>query len=145
LNSVILDLAQLLRDDAIRRSVSIHLRLAEALPKVEVDPVQIQQVLLNLAINGMEAMAEINGEKVLEIGTQLQGSDEIQASVTDHGPGFSERVKSKMFEPFFTSKPEGTGMGLAICRSIIEAHDGRIWSEQSEQGTMFRFTLKVSK
>jgi PAS domain S-box-containing protein len=143
LNALIVNLARLLRDDAIRRGVSIKLRLAENLPKLEIDPVQIQQVLLNFAINGMEAMTKTDGPKVIEIGTQLHGAGEISASVTDRGPGFSERVKLNMFEPFFTTKPEGTGMGLAICRSIIEAHDGRIWAEQSERGTVFKFTLKV--
>ena len=145
LNNIIVELTRLLRDDAIRRGISITLRLAEDLPKLEMDPVQIQQVLLNLAINGMEAMMKINGPKVLEIGTHSRGQDEVQVSVTDCGPGFSEQVKSKMFEPFFTTKPEGTGMGLAICRSIIEAHDGRVWAEQSPKGSSFQFTLKVSK
>jgi signal transduction histidine kinase len=145
LNGLVVDLARLLRDDAIRRGVSIRLRLAEGLPKLEIDPVQIQQVLLNLALNSMEAMAEIDGPKVLEISTKINGSNEIAASVKDRGPGFSERVKNNMFDPFFTTKPEGTGMGLTICRSIIEAHDGRIWATQSEQGTEFQFVLQVSK
>jgi PAS domain S-box-containing protein len=145
LNNLIVDLARLLRDDAIRRGVSIKLRLAEDLPKLEVDPVQIQQVLLNLAVNGMEAMMEIEGARVLEICTKAHGPDEIAASVKDRGPGFSEDVKISMFDPFFTTKTEGTGMGLAICRSIIEEHDGRIWAEQSAQGTVFQFVLRVSK
>jgi PAS domain S-box-containing protein len=145
LNALIVNLARLLRDDAIRHGVSIKLRLAEYLPKLEIDPVQIQQVLLNLAINGMEAMTKIDGPKVLEIRTQSHGREEVSASVTDRGSGFSEQVRLKMFEPFFTTKPEGTGMGLAICRSIIEAHDGRIWAEQSEHGSVFQFTLKASK
>jgi len=145
LNSLIVDLAGLLRDDAIRRSVSIKLGLAEDLPKLQIDPVQIQQVLLNLAINGMEAMTGIDGPRLLEITTKALGTEEIAASVKDRGPGFSETVKTSMFDPFVTTKPEGTGMGLAICRSIIEEHDGRIWAEQSEQGTVFQFVLKVSK
>jgi C4-dicarboxylate-specific signal transduction histidine kinase len=145
LNSLIVDLVRLLRDDAIRRDVSIKLRLAENLPKLSIDPVQIQQVLLNLAMNGMEAMTEIDGPRVLEIATYVLAPDEIAASVVDRGCGFPERVKGSMFDPFFTTKPEGTGMGLAICRSTIEEHDGRIWAEQSEQGTVFQFVLKVSK
>jgi PAS domain S-box-containing protein len=145
LNGLIVDLARLLRDDAIRRGVSIKLRLADDLPKLEIDPIQIQQVLLNLAINGMEAMAEIDGQRLLEITTKALGSEEIAASVKDRGPGFTENVKTSMFNPFFTTKAEGTGMGLAISRSIIEEHDGRIWAEQSEHGTVFQFVLKVSK
>jgi PAS domain S-box-containing protein len=144
LNSLVVDLARLLRDDSIRRGVSISLRLAEGLPQLEIDPVQIQQVLLNLALNGMEAMMEIDGPKVLEICTRSLGPNEIAASVKDRGPGFSERTRIRMFEPFYSTKPEGTGMGLAICRSIIEAHDGRILAEHTEQGTEFQFVLKVS-
>jgi len=141
LNGVIRDLVQVLRDDAIRRGVSIKLSLAENLPELEIDAVQIQQVLLNLAINGMEAMNDVAVPKVLEISTKVIG-DEVVSSVADHGPGLSERVKKSMFEPFFTTKPEGTGMGLSICWSIIEAHDGRIWAEESDQGTVFQFALK---
>ena len=143
MNSLIEDLARLLRDDAIRRNISIKLLLAEDLPMPQIDPVQIQQVLLNLAINGMEAMTGIDGPRFLEIATNAVGTEEIAASVKDCGPGFPETIKGRMFEPFFTTKPEGTGMGLAICRSIIEEHDGRIWAEQSEQGALFQFVLKV--
>jgi PAS domain S-box-containing protein len=145
LNSLIMDLARLLRDDAVRRGVLIKLRLAENLPHIEIDPVQIQQVLLNLAMNGMEAMTEASPPKVLEICTREQNYEEVAVSIKDYGPGFSERVKSSMFEPFFTTKPEGTGIGLSICRSIIEAHDGRIWAERTEHGTVFEFALKVSQ
>jgi C4-dicarboxylate-specific signal transduction histidine kinase len=145
LNSLIVDLARLLRDDAIRRNVSIKLLLAEDLPKPQIDPVQIQQVLLNLAVNGMEAMTEIGEPRLLEIATKAVGTEGIAASVKDCGPGFPDTVKARMFDPFFTTKPEGTGMGLAICRSIIEEHEGRIWAEQSEQGTVFQFVLKVRK
>lgn len=143
INSLIADLAQLLRDDALRRGVSIKLRLAKDLPKVEIDPIQIQQVLLNLAINGMEAMTELTGPRVLEICTKARGPMEIVTSVMDCGSGFSDCIKVSMFDPFFTTKTGGTGMGLAICRSIIEAHEGQIWAEQSERGTAFQFVLKV--
>jgi PAS domain S-box-containing protein len=144
LNGLIVDLAELLRDDAIRRGVSIRLQLGDDLPKLRIDPVQIQQVLLNLSINGMEAMTDIDCQKILVIRTSAIGSEEVVASVTDRGRGYSERARISMFEPFFTTKPEGTGMGLAICRSIVEAHNGRIWTERSEEGTVFQFILKVS-
>jgi C4-dicarboxylate-specific signal transduction histidine kinase len=145
LNSLIVELARVLRDDAVRRGVLIKLQLAENLPHIEIDPVQIQQVLLNLAMNGMEAMTEAGPPKVLEICTRGQDDNEVAVSVRDHGSGFSDRVKSSMFEPFFTTKPEGTGIGLSICRSIIEAHDGRIWAERTEHGTVFEFALKVGQ
>jgi len=145
LNEMILELVGLLREDAIRRGVSVKLQLADGLPRVSVDPVQIQQVLLNLAINGMEAMAEIDGEKVLEMRTEVLNAKEIAASVKDCGPGFSEQVKRRMFEAFFTTKATGTGMGLAICRSIVESHDGRIRAEHTEAGTVLQFVLPVSQ
>jgi signal transduction histidine kinase len=119
--------------------------LAEELPMLDVDPIQIQQVLLNLATNGMEAMAENDGPKILEISTAKRGPNEIVISVSDQGVGLPEQVNIRMFEPFFTTKNEGTGMGLAICRSIIEAHDGQIWAEQSDSSTVFHFALKANR
>ncbi len=145
LNRLIVELARLLRDDAIRRGVSIELELETNLPMFKIDPVQIQQVLLNLATNGMDAMAERNGARVLKICSAMQGTDAVKVAVKDCGPGFDEMTKAKLFEPFFTTKQEGTGMGLAICRSIIEAHDGRIWAAQSEEGTVFQFVLRVDR
>lgn len=145
LNEMILELTRLLREDAIRRGVSVKLHLADGLPTVCVDRVQIQQVLLNLALNGMEAMAEVDGERVLTIRTETMSTREIAASVTDTGPGFTEHVRSRMFEPFYTTKPEGTGMGLAICRSIIEAHDGRIQAFHTDTGTVLQFVLPVNR
>jgi PAS domain S-box-containing protein len=143
LNKLIVDLAGMLRDDAIRRGVSIKVRLDENVPMIMLDPVQIQQVLLNLIVNGMESMAAVQKPKLLEIASTLCGSDEITVAVSDSGPGFSDQDRERMFEPFFTTKPEGTGMGLAICRSIIEAHDGRIWVARSEGGAIFQFVLRA--
>jgi PAS domain S-box-containing protein len=145
INALIEEFAKLLRDDTIRRGVSLKLSLAEELPVLDVDPVQIQQVLLNLVTNGMEAMAENDGPKILEISTARRVPNEILISISDRGPGFPEQVYARMFEPFFTTKNEGTGMGLAICRSIIEAHDGQIWAERSDSSTIFHFVLKANK
>jgi len=145
LNRLIVHLARLVRDDAIRRGVSIELKLEENLPMLRIDPVQIQQVLLNLAINGMDAMAGRSEARVLKICSGMQGSDAVKVIVKDSGSGFDEKTKARLFEPFFTTKTEGTGMGLAICRSIIEAHDGRIWAAQSEEGAEFQFVLKVDQ
>jgi signal transduction histidine kinase len=145
LNELIVDIARMLRDDAIRRGVSIKLRLDETLPMINLDPVQIQQVLLNLIINGMESMATVEKPKVLEISSALSGADEIAIAVSDSGSGFSDQDRKRLFEPFFTTKPEGTGIGLAICRSIIEAHDGRIWGACSERGSVFQFVLKANQ
>jgi signal transduction histidine kinase len=142
-NSLINELARLLRDDASRRGISIRLRLEKSLPNIKMDPIQIQQVLLNLAINGMDAMMESDRPRVLEICSGWYGTDKISIMVKDRGRGFSEQTLAKMFEPFFTTKPEGTGLGLSICRSIIEEHEGLIWASQSEQGAVVQFVLKV--
>lgn len=144
LNSLITSLVRLLRDETIRRNTSIKLVLAQDLPKVELDPIQIQQVLLNLVTNGMDAMEEISGSRQLIIRSKRQAEDEILVSVEDRGPGLTPETAARMFEPFFSTKPQGTGMGLAICRSIIEAHDGRIWTaESSGGGAIFHFTIRV--
>jgi hypothetical protein len=144
LNRLIQDLVRLLHDDAIRRRVSIHVDLAPDLPRVSVDPVQIQQVLLNLATNGMDAMILQETHRDLLIGSRRNGADEIQIHVRDHGAGIDPEIGGKIFDPFFTTKAEGIGMGLAISRTIIEAHDGRIWMEsETSRGSSFYFTIPV--
>ena len=140
INALIRELARLLRDDAIRRNVSIKLRLSENIPRLNVDRVQIQQVLLNLAMNGMDAMSEA-ATRDLEFSTELMAGEEVTVSVRDTGTGLDEEIKMRMYEPFFTTKPAGTGMGLSICRSIIEAHQGRLWADNLPNGASFHFTL----
>jgi PAS domain S-box-containing protein len=143
LNNLIQELARVLRDEALRRDVSIRLRLSAEVPALDVDPVQIQQVLLNLAMNGMEAMKATAGVRELEISSEMRRPNEVVVTVRDHGVGLAGHVKTKMFDPFFSTKPEGTGMGLAICRSIIDAHDGHIWADALESGAAFHFSLGV--
>lgn len=144
MNEVIRSAAHLLRDEAIRRDVSIRLSLSHELPKLKVDPVQIQQVLLNLAMNGMDAMAGITGPRNLTIRSLQRSRDEALISIEDRGPGIQGDISERIFEPFFTTKPNGTGMGLAICRSIIEMHDGRLWAENGPGGgAIFRFTVRT--
>jgi PAS domain S-box-containing protein len=144
LNRLIRDLARLLRDEAIRQDVSIKLLLAEGLPKIMIDAVQIQQVLLNLATNGMDAMMQVAAPRELIIRSQQYGDDEILIAVEDHGPGIAPEIMARIFEPFFTTKPQGTGMGLAICRSIVESHDGHLWADNSEHGgAIVQFTLRT--
>jgi PAS domain S-box-containing protein len=144
LNALIRDLTRLLRDDAIRHHVSFKLNLAEHIQNLDIDAVQIQQVLMNLAKNGMDAMFEVEGVRELEISSQMQEGDEVQVTVKDSGCGLDAETRTRIFEPFFTTKPEGTGMGLSICRSIIEAHRGRIWAEPLARGTAFHFTLGLN-
>jgi two-component system, LuxR family, sensor kinase FixL len=144
INKLIQDLVRLLRDETLRRDVSIRLRLSENMPLLSLDPVQIQQVLLNLAMNGMEAMTETTGARELEISSEILDARHVVVTVKDHGAGIPEHTRNKIFDPFFSTKPDGTGMGLAICRSIIEAHDGRIWADPLEPGAVLHFSLSVN-
>jgi PAS domain S-box-containing protein len=143
-NHLVQEIARLLRDEAIRRGVAIRMLLDRNLPRIEADPVQIQQVLLNLATNAMDAMSTVAGSREITIQSERHGTEEIVITIDDNGPGISPEIASRIFEPFFSTKEQGTGMGLAICRSIVEAHDGRIWAENcSPAGARFKFTLGV--
>jgi PAS domain S-box-containing protein len=144
MNGLIRGVERLLREESIRRDVNIRLILADESPRLKVDPVQIQQVLLNLAMNGMDAMSEIKGPRNLTIRLARKNDDEALISIEDQGPGIPEDISERIFQPFFTTKPHGTGMGLAICRSIIEMHDGRIWAENGPRGgAIFHFTVRT--
>lgn len=140
LNELIRELARLVRDEATRRDVSITVQLADALQPVPADRIQIQQVLLNLVMNGMEAMAESEIGRHLEISTQLHENEPL-ITVRDYGAGLTPEITARMFEPFFSTKKGGMGMGLSMCRSIIEEHDGRIWAECLDRGTAIHFTI----
>jgi PAS domain S-box-containing protein len=145
-NRVIHDLARLLRDDAIRRGISIQVQLDPNLPQTEVDPIQIEQVLMNLATNGMDAMSSQRSSRELFIRSSLNGAHELLVQVEDCGVGISPDVAARIFDPFFSTKPEGLGLGLSISRTIIEAHDGRLWAAPRPSGGMtFQFTLPVRR
>jgi signal transduction histidine kinase len=141
LNLLVNDVVQLLRDDAVRRSVLIHLELSDTPLLASVDPVQIRQVMLNLVTNGMESTVETGRPREVVISSALNGMGQVMITVRDNGAGLTEHVKEKMFEPFFTTKPYGTGIGLSICRSIVEAHNGRIWADALRQGAAFHVVL----
>jgi PAS domain S-box-containing protein len=144
LNLLIQELTRLLRDEAIRRDVLIKLVLADDLPLMAVDQVQIQQVLLNLAMNGMDAMMQVAPPRELIIRSKNHGEDGILIEVEDHGVGVAPEIAARIFEPFFSTKPRGTGLGLAICRSIVEAHNGRLGVVNSASGgAIFQFTLRT--
>jgi len=120
------------------------LDLARNLAKPAIDPVQIQQVLLNLATNAMEAMTENGGHRDLTIRSRNHNENEILVSVADTGDGVGADIVDRIFDPFFSTKEQGTGMGLALCRTIIEEHDGHLWfSNSPEGGADFQFTLRV--
>ena len=108
------------------------------------DPVQIQQVLLNLAINGMDAMMSKPTRRDLVISSRRNDTGEVQIQVRDSGAGISPEIAQKIFDPFFTTKQQGIGMGLAISRTIIEAHDGKLWAAPNPAGgSSFQFTIPV--
>jgi PAS domain S-box-containing protein len=144
INQLIRELARILREDAIRRGVSIKLDLADDLQQAQIDSVQIQQVLLNLATNAMDAMTDIEGTRELTIRSRNHNQGEVIVSVADTGCGVPPDIIDKVFDPFFSTKSEGTGMGLALCRTIIEEHDGRLWvANSSPEGAVFQFSLRV--
>lgn len=140
--SVIAEAREVMAEEASRRRVHLEIDVDDDLPTIMLDRVQIQQVLVNLIRNGMDAMSSDAGvERIVDIRTR-HTDNVIRTEVSDHGPGveFSDNI----FEPFFTTKEDGMGMGLAICRSIVEAHGGRLWVERNEpRGAKFIFTLPI--
>jgi len=139
-NEVIGQMVVMLQNEANRHSVTIRTDLAEGLPTVMADRVQLQQVLLNLMLNGIEAIRDTSGE--LSIKSKLGDDSKLLISVTDTGVGLPTKNAGQIFDPFFTTKSQGTGLGLAIAQSIVESHGGRIWAtENSDRGATFHFTL----
>jgi C4-dicarboxylate-specific signal transduction histidine kinase len=143
INSVIEEALVLAKGQVVLNKISLSLLLDPALPLVSGDRIQLQQVLMNLIANAIDAMANVTGrERTLEIRSQRVQAQSISVSVQDSGIGISEEFISRLFEPFFTTRAQGIGMGLAISHSIIEAHGGRLWAESKlNEGTIFRFTL----
>ncbi len=143
-NELIREMIVLLRSEANRYSIFIRTELAEDLPKVMADRVQLQQVFMNLMLNGIEAMKEMTGGSELTIKSE---ADDVQLliSVSDTGVGLTQEQADQIFRAFFTTKDNGTGMGLPISRSIIESHGGRLWAAgNSARGATFQFTLPTT-
>ncbi len=140
LNELVKEMVTVLHNEAKRHSVVIGTDLSAGLPAVMADRVQLQQALMNLMLNGIEAMGDTGGE--LRIKSQLAEAGQVLISVTDAGVGLPTEKTDQIFNAFFTTKPHGTGLGLAITRSIVESHGGRIWATaNSGSGTTFRFTM----
>lgn len=141
-NHLILDVIELLQPEFTARSVTVRRELTDMLPLAMADPIQVEQVVLNLARNAAEAMFQDPVPRELVIRTRVDGDGCIEVAVQDSGPGVSEAVMEQVFSPFFTTKENGIGMGLSISRSIIEAHGGRLWLAATETpGACFIFTL----
>src|SRR5882757_6463449 len=143
INEPILEVIALARSEVERSGVSLQTRLAPDLPLVEGDRVQLQQVMLNLILNAVEALSGVSeGSRDLLISSEDGGADGVRVAVQDSGPGLIPESVHRLFEAFYTTKPTGMGMGLVICRSIIEAHGGRLWATANEpRGAVFQFSL----
>jgi C4-dicarboxylate-specific signal transduction histidine kinase len=142
INEAILEAVALTRTEAANNNVSVRTELAEDLPRIQGDRVQLQQVLLNLIINAIEAMRDVGEEgRELLVSTRNE-PDGVSVEVRDSGPGFAPAALERVFEAFYTTKPDGLGLGLSICRSIIEAHDGRLWANPNvPRGAIFGFIV----
>jgi len=144
-NEVIREMIVLLRNETTRYSISVRTALARDLPQVMGDRVQLQQVVMNLVMNGIDAMKDVDGTRDLAIESRRGEDEQLIVSVSDTGVGLPPHQADQIFDAFFTTKPHGTGMGLSISRSIVESHGGRLWAaDNSRRGASFCFTLPGS-
>jgi PAS domain S-box-containing protein len=147
INEVVQDVLKLIYSDLVNQKVSVDCELAQNLPTVTGDPIQLQQVLVNLVVNACDAMVDCNTPErrlVIRTGTQ-NGNGAVLVSVTDRGRSIPEEKMEQIFEPFFTTKAKGMGLGLSVCRSIIAAHRGTLWAtNNTERGATFHFSLPTS-
>jgi C4-dicarboxylate-specific signal transduction histidine kinase len=141
-NELVREMIVLLRSEAVRYRISVRTELAADLPEVRGDRVQLQQVLMNLIVNGIDAMKEVDGTRELVITSQRAESDRVLVSVSDTGIGLPSQQANEIFKAFFTTKAHGTGMGLSISRSIVESHGGRLWAaDNASSGASFHVSL----
>ncbi len=141
-NEAIREMIVLLRSEATRYNITVRMELAADLPAIIGDRVQLQQVLMNLIVNSIDAMKEVNGARQLAVKSQRTQKEEVLVSVSDTGVGLPPQQADQIFNAFFTTKPHGTGMGLRISRSIVESHGGRLWvADSSPRGASFHFAL----
>jgi PAS domain S-box-containing protein len=144
LNGLASDVLALVQAESKRRNVTIETQLAAELPHVQGDNVHLQQVLLNLLLNGMDAMADIRGEKAVTVRTALNQSGSVEIAISDVGTGIPKDRLPRVFEPFYSTKKDGMGLGLSLARSLMEAMGGRVWAENNaEAGATFRVTLPI--
>jgi signal transduction histidine kinase len=146
INETIQEVIALVSNDVLRSKVELRAELAADLPPVIGDRIQLQQVILNLILNGKEAMSGVQSHaRELLVSSGKSGSDEVVVAVRDSGNGLDQKNVDRIFDPFFTTKPEGTGLGLSISRTIIEAHEGTLWAIPNEnRGATMQFTLPPS-
>jgi len=143
---VIHEVLKLARGELVHQGVLTAMEIRHGLPAVQADRIQLQQVLLNLVTNACDAMSAVDrSQRVLTLRVAVDPTDYVRVSALDRGPGLAEDVLPRVFQPFFTTKPTGMGLGLAVCTSIIQAHGGRLWAENLDAGgAMFSFTLPAA-
>ena len=143
INGAIREVIELTSRETTKNGVTVEMQLAESLPLIEGDRVQLQQVILNLINNAVQAMSGAGeGPRKLLVSTGKGESGDVLVVVGDSGPGLAPGAIERIFEPFHSTNPGGLGLGLSICRSILEAHDGRLWASANEpRGALFQFTL----
>ena len=145
INDLVREIVALMERELQRNRISVELELDEHLPTVQADHVQLQQVLINLVTNGLEAMAGNRRARILRVKSAIQEPDSVLISVADTGTGIDPEIVDRIFNPLFTTKSNGMGMGLSICRSIIEGHGGRLWASAGpEGGSVFQFILPAN-
>jgi PAS domain S-box-containing protein len=146
INDAILEVVALARGEAAKNGVSVLTEFAEGLPAIEGDRVQLQQVILNLVVNAVDAMSGVNeAPRELLLSTGRADPGDVLIAVRDSGPGVAPEAFNRLFDAFYTTKADGMGMGLSICRSIVEAHGGRLWASANEpRGAVFQFTLPAN-
>src|SRR6202035_5440373 len=147
LNAAILEATALTRSEAVKTGVTVGTQLAGELPRIQCDRVQLQQVMLNLIVNAIQSMSGVeDGNRELHISTVSIEPEGVCVAVRDTGHGLRPESLLRLFEPFYTTKHDGMGMGLSICRSIVEAHGGRLWATGCEpRGALFQFTIPADR
>jgi len=147
MNEAVREVIELIRGEAVKNGVSLQMELGKGLPLIKGDRVQLQQVVLNLIINAVQAVGAVaHGAREVLITTAQADPNGVLVAVKDSGPGLAPASLEHLFEAFYTTKPGGLGMGLSICRSIIEAHEGRVWvTANLPQGAVFQFTLPLER
>jgi signal transduction histidine kinase len=145
INEAIREVIELTHSEALKNGVSVRTELADGLPLIEGDRVQLQQVVLNLIVNAVQAMGAVpDGVRDLRVTTAQAEPTGVLVAVMDSGPGLAPGTVERIFDPFYSTKPGGLGMGLSICRSIVEAHDGRLWvTAKQVRGVIFHFMVPV--
>ena len=145
LDELIQETLALERGDLQKHGILVQAEPNRQLPEVRGNRVQLQQVLLNLIMNAIDAMAAKDEPRILTVKSEVYEADRVMVSVADTGTGISSQDGDRLFNPLFTTKADGMGMGLSICRAIIEAHEGRLWfAPNSPRGAVFQFTLRTS-